>query len=179
MPILKELINQGFAIRLRSNHALEHATLHVLQQTGFTGRLGGISDAGGFWIYGEIPTETLLVAAQAACKRLAAGESGLAVHPNCGTNLAVGALAAGGLAWIGMRGSKGKPTRRMARLPMAALMGVIGYQITKPLGPKIQEQITTNADVSGIEIAEVLRHDLVHGIMVHRVRTQPVKTDND
>ena len=172
MPVIQELLNQDLPNRVRRNHALEHATLHILQEKGISGRLGGISDAGGFWIYGDVPTETLLLAAQEALKRLADGESGLAVHPNCGTNLAVGALAAGGLAWVGMRGTKGKIGRRIARLPIAVLMGIIGYQVAKPLGPKIQEQVTTNADVSGMEVAQVLRHEMVNGISVHRVSTR-------
>ena len=175
MKVIQELLNQDVPNRVRSNHALEHATLHVLQEKGITGRLGGISDAGGFWIYGEVPTETLLLAAQEALKRLADGESALAVHPNCGTNLAVGALAAGGLAWMGMWGTKGKMGRRLARLPIAVLMGIIGYQIAKPLGPMIQEQITTNADVSGIEVVQVLRHDVVSGVIIHHVSTRKTR----
>jgi len=172
MPDIQDFLNQGFPNQVRNNHALEHATLHVLQEKGIAGRFGGISDAGGFWIYGETDTETLLLAAQEALKRLAGGESALAVHPNCGTNLAVGSLAAGAMAWIGMRGTKGKAGRRLARLPIAVLMGIVGYQLAKPLGPKIQEQVTTNADVSGMEIAQVLGHDVGGGIIVHRVSTR-------
>ncbi len=172
MPDFQELLNQGLPNRVRSNHALEHATLHVLQEKGIAGRFGGISDAGGFWIYGDTDTESLLLAVQEALKRLAAGESALAVHPNCGTNLAVGSLAAGALAWVGMRGTRGKAGRRLARLPIAALMGIIGYQMAKPLGPRIQEQLTTNADISGMEVTQVLRHDIGSGIIVHRVSTR-------
>jgi hypothetical protein len=175
MPVLQDLLNQDIPNRVRSNHALEHATLHVLQEKNIEGRLGGISDAGGFWIFGEVPTETLLLAAQEGLKRLTDGESSLAVHPNCGTNIAVGALAAGGLAWMGMRGTKGKMGRRLARLPIAVLMGVIGYQMAKPLGPMIQEQITTNADVRGIEVVQALRHDAGSGIIIHRVSTRLVR----
>ncbi len=148
MPAFEELLNQDIPNRVRCNHALEHATLHVLQENGFTGRMGGLSDPKGFWIYGDVPAETLLLAAQEALKRLADGESALAIHPNCGTNLAVGVLAAGGLAWVGMRGTKGNIGRRIVRLPIAVLMGIIGFQLAKPLGPRIQEQITTNADVT-------------------------------
>ncbi len=172
MPDIQEFLNQGLPNRVRNNHALEHATLHVLQEKGITGRFGGISDAGGFWIYGETDTETLLLAVQEALKRLAGGENTLAVHPNCGTNLAVGSLAAGAMAWIGMRGTKGNAGRRLARLPIAVLMGIVGYQLAKPLGPKIQEQVTTNADVSGMEVAQVLRHNVGSGIIVHRVSTR-------
>lgn len=171
MPILDELLNQEVPARVRSNHALEHATLHVLQERGVTGRLGGISDAGGFWIYGDVPTEMLLLAAQEALKRLEKGEAELAVHPNCGTNLAVSGLAAGGLAWMGMLGTRGKLSRQLRRLPLAVLLGVIGYQLAQPLGPRLQQQITTNADVTHLSVLEVVQQEVM-GNSVHRVRTR-------
>ncbi len=170
MPKVEEIINSEVPARVRNNHALEHATLHVLQEKGVNVQLAGISDAGGFWIYGEITTEMLAEAAQEALKRLAAGESDLAVHPNCGTNLAIGALSAGGLAWLSMMGTKGKFGRRLRRLPVAVLMGLVGFQLAKPLGPKVQEQITTNADVSGLSIGDVIRHDVMSHT-IHRVST--------
>lgn len=171
MSVLDEILKQDLPNRVRSNHALEHATLHVLQEKGIAARLGGISDAGGYWIYGDVDTEALLLAAREARERLVAGESRLAVHPNCGTNIAIGALAAGGLAWMGMLGTKGKPVRRLLRVPAAVLMGLVGYKMAKPLGPMVQEQITTNADVSKLEIVEVVRQDLM-GNPVHRVSTR-------
>jgi len=171
MPVLDEILNQEYPARVRANHALEHATLHVLEEGGFVGRLGGISDMKGFWIYGDVPTERLLLAAQEALKRLQHGEAALAVHPNCGTNYAVSGLAAGGLAWLGMQGTRGKLGRKLRRLPLAALLGMVGYQIAKPLGPRIQEQITTSADVRQLQVVEVVRQDVI-GNMVQRVRTR-------
>ena len=174
MPIIDNILNQDLSVRVRSNHALEHATLHVLQENGIKTQLGGISDMGGFWIYGEASTDIILTATQEALTRLADGENELAVHPNCGTNIAVGSLAAGGLAWIGMLGTRGRLSRKLRRLPLAVLLGLIGYQIARPLGPKLQKQITTNADVKGLEIAEVVQQDLF-GRTVHRVSTRLVK----
>lgn len=174
MSVLDEVLNHELLNRVRSNHALEHATLHVLQEKGIAARLGGISDMSGFWIYGDVGTETLLLAAREARERLMAGESHLAVHPNCGTNIAVGALAAGGLAWMGMWGTKGKLGRRLLRMPLAVLMGLVGYQVAKPLGPKVQKQITTNADVSKMEFIEVVRQDVM-GNPVHRVTTRAAR----
>ena len=171
MPLLDEFLKLDVPERVRSNHALEHATLHVLQERGVTGRLGGISDAGGFWIYGDVPTEMLLLAAQEALQRLKKGEVELAVHPNCGTNMAVSGLAAGGLAWMGMLGTRGKLGRQLRRLPVAVLLGVIGYQLAQPLGPKMQQQITTNADVSRLSVLEVVQQDVMN-TSVHRVRTR-------
>ena len=171
MPIIDNILNQDLSVRVRSNHALEHATLHVLQENGIKTQLGGISDMGGFWIYGEASTDIILTATQEALTRLADGENELAVHPNCGTNIAVGSLAAGSLAWIGMLGTRGRLSRKLRRLPLAVLLGLIGYQIARPLGPKLQKQVTTNANVKGLEIAEVIQYDVL-GRTVHRVSTR-------
>jgi len=172
MPkVIDDILAGNIPVRVRNNHALEHATLHVLQEKGLKSRLGGISDVGGFWIYGDVETEAIFTAAQEALKRLADGESELAVHPNCGTNIAVGSLAAGGMAWLGMLGTGEKMGRKLRRLPFAVMLGLIGYQMAKPLGPKVQKQITTNADVTGLQVIEVIRHDL-RGSTFHRVSTR-------
>ncbi len=168
---LDELISTNLPMHVRCNHALEHATLHVLQQKSKKIQLGGISDAGGFWIYGDIDATKLMEAAQEAQQRLTDGEQELAIHPNCGTNIAVGALAGGGLAWLSFLGAQGKFGKWLRRLPLAVLLGVVGYKLARPYGPKLQEQITTNADVSGLEIIEVVKHDVM-GYPLHRVKTQ-------
>ena len=175
MPIINDVLSQDLPMRVRSNHALEHGTLHVLQEKGINTQLGGISDAGGFWIYGGISTDDLFTAAQEALARLAGGEKELAVHPNCGTNIVVGGLAAGGLAWIGMLGTRGKIGKKLRRFPIAILLGLIGYQIAYPLGPKLQKQITTNAEVKGLTITEVIQHKILDWT-IHRVATRFVRT---
>ena len=48
MPITDQILSQNVPMHVRSNHALEHATLHVLQERGVNVPMGGISDAGGF-----------------------------------------------------------------------------------------------------------------------------------
>lgn len=166
----EDLFGKNLPMHVRNNHALEHATLHVLQQKGIKSRLGGISDIGGFWIFGEIEADQLMEAAQEALNRLANGENELAIHPNCGTNIAVGALAGGGLAWLSMLGTKGKVGKRLRRLPVAAMMAIVGYQLAQPYGPKLQEKITTNADISGLKIVEVVKHEVMENT-VHRVVT--------
>src|SRR3989337_552172 len=74
----------------RRNHALEHATISILLiRHGPTIRVLGPAAPCGFYIYGDIPTETLRELAQEGLSRLQRGESHLAVSPLCGTNLAV------------------------------------------------------------------------------------------
>jgi len=168
---LNDVLSNNLPMHVRSNHALEHATLHVLQKKGLKSRLGGISDVGGFWIYGDIDAVDLMEAAQEALNRLSSGEKDLAIHPNCGTNIAVGAFAGGSLAWLSLLGTRGKPGKKLRRFPIAVLMGLVGYQLARPYGPDLQKQITTNADVSGLEIVEVMEHEVL-GYPVHRVTTR-------
>lgn len=166
-----DILISDLSMHVRSNHALEHATLHVLQEKGIQSRLGGISDMGGFWVYGDVETDELFKAVEEALTRLGNGETQLAVHPNCGTNIVVSGIAAGSLAWLSMLGTGGKFGKKIRRLPIAVLMALIGYQIARPYGPKLQEKITTNANVNGLEIIEVIQHNVADRI-VHRVATR-------
>ena len=76
------------------HHAIEHATLLFAGRVLRGQRLLGYSDRWGFTIFGEVTTEVLRRAVSDAPLRLQAGEHQPAIHPNCGTNLAVTALLA-------------------------------------------------------------------------------------
>ena len=45
--------------RVRQNHALEHATIAVLQESGVRLPLAGYSTSGGFFIFGKASTEAI------------------------------------------------------------------------------------------------------------------------
>ena len=84
-----------------------------------------------------------------------AGESGLAVHPGCGTNLVATALLPATFAWAPIRGAKS--TRwRLLLIPLALVFAVFGYILSKPLGPWLQKYITTEADLGDMQITEIL-----------------------
>src|SRR5579859_1301577 len=86
--------------RVRQNHALEHATVTIL-----TNDLPGLSVSArsnlrGFTIFADLDPVLVRRAADEAMERLRAGEAELAIHPNCGTNLAVGmSIALLGSLW--------------------------------------------------------------------------------
>ena len=157
--------------RIRRNHGLEHATLHTLASHLPRNILAGYSDPGGFWIVGDVPTETLQVAVQEAMHRLRAGERNLAVHPNCGTNFATaGALTglAGAAAMLGV----GKRWRdKLNRLPIAAMLATLALVIAQPLGLLIQARITTSGDPGSLEVTQIT-HKKQGRMTVHRVQTR-------
>ena len=77
----------GTIARIRRNHGLEHATIHVLSEGHKRFSAQGNSDHRGFHlnIYGDVTGEEVAAAVAEAHRRPRAGERHLAVHPNCGT----------------------------------------------------------------------------------------------
>ena len=164
------ILDIPFLSRIRRNHGLEHATLTVLARRFPGRRLAGYSFPGGFFILGNIATEDVRKGALIALTRLRNGERGLAVHPNCGTNLVVSGLLAGGLAWLGMAGAKERRDR-VGRLPLVVALVMLGFAASRPLGPLLQERITTSGAPQGLAIVDV--YPVPFGrLRVHRVVTQ-------
>ena len=172
---LSSLLDVSFISRVRRNHALEHATVHVLAEQHRNLRLVGRSSLWGFTIYGEIPTEAVIAATQEALRRLKAGQRRMAIHPNCGSNLAVAGVLAGLGAFLALGGGsadRGKNRwERLARLPLAFTAATVGIILAQPLGTALQAHITTQADVGDLHVVGV-RQERKGGLLVHRVRTE-------
>lgn len=148
------LLNLPLILETRRNHALEHATLHVLARK-YNTSMAGHSNPTGFYLVGDLQLEDIADAATEAMARLKAGESGLAVHPGCGTNLVATALLPATFAWAPIRGARS--TRwRLLLIPLALIFAVFGYMLSKPLGPWLQKYITTEADLGNMRITEIL-----------------------
>jgi hypothetical protein len=141
-----------FSRRIRQNHALEHATITILGGMIPTLSVSARSSANGFIIFGDVDLGLLRRALDEALTRLKAGESELAIHPNCGTNLAVGVslLTIGTL--LGMASSQPR-----TRIASAAASSVAGYMAARPLGEYVQKHFTTLPDLNGVRVTDIAR----------------------
>jgi hypothetical protein len=140
--------------RIRRNHGLEHATISLLTQRFPYRRMAGYSYPGGFFLLGDVPTDQVREVVAQALSRMNNGERYLAIHPNCGTNFAVSGLVAGLLAWLGMAGAKSKRDQ-FKRLPLVITLATLGIILSVPLGPQVQEHITTSGDPQGLSIVDI------------------------
>jgi hypothetical protein len=159
------LLETPFIAAIRQNHALEHATIHVLAQRNPYLHLVGRTTPGGFLIYGEVETELVAEAASEALARLQRGERGLAVHPRCGTNIATAGVLAG-ISAFAVTSVRSKS--RLARLPQILLATTAAIIVAQPLGLALQEHLTTSPQVEGVWIEKITRQ-VVGKIIVHRV----------
>ena len=156
VPGLKEVLT------LRQVHALEHATVWVLGQSGTTPTarsdnesLGGMSTDEGFYLYGGVNITQLRQAVRSALERIASGEWDLAVHPRCGTNLSVGMLLTAGLA-VGIN-------LALPRGPILQLLGLgvaaaAAAQLAPDVGALAQRYVTTaipfNLNIVDISVSQ-------------------------
>lgn len=170
MQYLEQLKTTNPVLKVRRNHALEHATLQVLTEKNHTLRLSGISDTRGFLVFGEIDPETLFTATEEARTRLNKGEHNLAIHPNCGTNFAAAGIIGGFFAWLAMLGVKKSWGDRIDRLSNVITLVTLGLIVAQPLGPKLQKTVTTEANLGNLKVIEVKRMN-DQGTPVHRVLT--------
>jgi len=163
------LAQMGDLVRqVRQSHALEHATIHILSQRYPGLQLMGRSTPGSFYLYGDVPTDLAASAASEALARLQAGEMALAVHPRCGTNLAVSALLAGTAAMLAI----GRRRRSFwMQAPDVFLAVSLALFLAQPLGYSVQSRITTLTDVRDVRIASICRQSLGQRI-AHRIDLQ-------
>jgi hypothetical protein len=148
------LLDAPLISETRRNHALEHATLNLLSGRFPDRPLAGHSNPTGFFLIGEVPTEYVRDAVTEALVRLQNGESYLAIHQGCGTNYIASGILAGVFAFLGMSGTRNN-RERLERLPLVILLSSLAFMIGQPLGPALQNGITTQPEPGDLSIVEV------------------------
>jgi hypothetical protein len=161
----------SFFSRTRRNHGLEHATLNLLSKTHPRQPLAGHSDAGGFWILGEISTSELSQTVEEALERLKTGQADLAIHQNCGTNLLISGFAAGLAGAAVLIGVGERKRDKIERIPLITTLSVLALILSRPLGPLLQKNITTSSEPGSLNIISITKHGL-SGTTAHRIKTQ-------
>ncbi|MGQ9665834.1 MAG: DUF6391 domain-containing protein [Anaerolineae bacterium] len=152
--------------RTRQNHAVEHATVHILAQRYPGLEVMGRSTPAGFYIYGAVPTEVLVSAVTEALARLRAGESHLAIHPRCGTNLAVSSLVGGLVTSLFLRRRRAPWWEEFPQLLLALSDALL---FSQPLAYNVQKHITTDANIGALHIRRVERRLLGGKMPVHYI----------
>lgn len=157
--MLKELIS-----RTQRNHALEHATIHMLSERYRNFSAQGNSTHQGFYlnIYGDIPDTAVADAVHEAYRRMKAGEHQLAIHPNCGTVLLTTAtmVVLASQLTLAMEQRRQRRSRMpllatLEALPSAILAGVVALIVSRPVGLYLQEKFTTDGDLGDLRVVDV------------------------
>ena len=171
------ILNMPVIRRIRRNHGLEHATIHILSRKVKNLSIAGRSTMTGFYLYGNVTTHEVEAAVREAQQRMHNGEYGLAIHPNCGTGLVTAGLLTGMASLVGTAGMKRGLMERLSRLPTIVLLSTMALILSQPLGLALQQHFTTLGDLGDMEIVNISRSELPiplagQRITVHFVRTR-------
>jgi len=127
--------------RTRQHHGIEHATIHILTARHPGKRFSGLSDPLGFTILGDVSETALRRCVGDALLRMQAGESHLAIHPNCGTNLATTAGLATLAAMLGTAGKRDS----LDKITSTLFLVTVALLAAPRLGMFLQAYTTTSA----------------------------------
>jgi len=141
LPGLKEMLT------IRQVHALEHATVRVMEEMAPTPLarqrvegVSGMSTEQGFYLYGTTDVAELRRAVPEALRRLVGGDWDLAVHPRCGTNLSVNLLLTlglgAGLGWF-------LPKDPLGQALGYGMAAIAASSLAPDMGSLTQRHITT------------------------------------
>lgn len=134
---------------VRRNHALEHATINVVEERYGPTQLSGLARADGFIIQGGAGPELVASAAEEALTRLQAGERTLAIHPRCGTTLVATQLVLAIAFIIALIVIK-----ELTLWPF--LIGLAAAALIGPrLSPLLQRWVTTDAHIDALAISGI------------------------
>lgn len=152
-----QLVKIAFNKRLRANHALEHATINVIEEHLGCLNLAGLGQENGFIIQGPVDAYTVEKAARVGLARLRRGEKNLALHKRCGTSMLaanfISSLLVIYLLWsFGYFGI------------FYIILALLAAQFLGPhLGWIFQKYITTSTEVEGMEIVSVEASSMPQG----------------
>ncbi len=145
----QQLLKMAGNKKLSRNHALEHATVNVLEEKYGYRDLSGLAKEDGFQISGQFDPEVVEDAAREGLWRLQQGEKNLVVHKRCGSSMVVANLLSA-VAFIVLL---------LMTQAFSLFNVVLALLVAKLLGPSlgtwVQKEFTTSADVEGIEIVGV------------------------
>ncbi|NDJ76239.1 MAG: hypothetical protein GYB65_08260 [Chloroflexi bacterium] len=162
--------------RIRRNHGLEHATIHLLSRQVKNLSMAGRSIASGFYLYGNVSTEEIEKAVHEALDRMRNGEHRLAIHPNCGTGLVTAGIMSGLATLVGTTGMKQGVMERLARFPTIVLLSTFSLIVSQPLGLAFQQHFTTLGEPGDLAVVNITRSEFPiplggQRLTVHFVRT--------
>ncbi|MEL6310351.1 MAG: DUF6391 domain-containing protein, partial [Chloroflexota bacterium] len=171
--VLRPVLELPLVKRVRQNHGLEHATIHMLNRQNYV--LSGRASLGGFVIMGDVPTEKIEKAATDALSRLRKGQRQLAIHPNCGTNLVTAGLMSTSIAAVGFMGTDRR--RAWERFPFVMVFMMLASLYATPVGMVVQEHITTDGNPGDMQIVRVKKGEMrlpfrSKPIVVHTITTK-------
>ena len=162
---------------IRRNHAVEHATINVLEEVaGQRLNISGLSQEDGFYIAGIQNPEMVEEAAFRGLNLLRQGNCQMAIHRRCGTDVAIANFISA-LVFLILLFTTG-----MFSLLNMIIALLLSNLISPYLGELVQKYFTTSCQVGNMEIVgleyEIGRQEEAGMLLKHFPRGYFIRTTN-
>ncbi len=172
----RQILNLVHGLAVRRNHAIEHATVNVLEERYGSQLVDGCATPEGFRIRAAIDPVLLFDAAREGLLRLQRGDRALAIHRRCATALVLTYLTLGSsLITLLLATDAISPFN-------LTLVLILTVAATPKVSRLLQRFLTTSMDVKGMSIGavELVQPTLVMGFafvggVEFAVRTKPAR----
>ena len=157
----------------RRNHALEHATVLILEASK-KGRVRGLAAENGFRLYGKVTEPQIREAFEEVCRTIRAGRPLVCITPRCGSNIVTALAVATGLLLLLTIASL------ILDLPLAVRTGgwvsavVVFVGLRRRLGNTLQRRCFIATDFVDVSLKGIRREPsrLAWRVPVHFVKTE-------
>lgn len=149
LNVPRQVAHLGRGLAVRRNHAIEHATVNVLEERYGSQLMDGCATPEGFRIRAAIDPALLLDAAREGLLRLQRGDRALAINQRCATALVLSHLTLGS-SLITML----LTTQTVSPLNLVLVL-ILSVFLTPKISRLSQRFLTTSMDVKGMSIGAV------------------------
>ena len=147
ITVPKQILKIARSQNLRRNHAIEHATINILEKAaGRRLNISGLSREDGFYISGIQNADMVEQAAMQGLSLLQQGQCQLAIHRRCGTDVAIANFISA-IIFLILIFSTG-----IFSLLNILIALLVSNLISPYLGEYVQRYFTTSCDVQGMDI---------------------------
>lgn len=170
--ILTPLLEFPTIRRIRRNHALEHATAHMLAKRVPNLKVSGRASVDGFALLCDVPQEKIEESVHEAIRRMKQGEAKWALHPNCGTNLVATSFLTTSAGAIGLSGDKKPIGDKFSR---TMILMIFALMFSPAFGTQLQKHFTTKGDLGDLEFVDITRKEIIilgRKIVMYNIQTQ-------
>jgi hypothetical protein len=139
-------------LNVRRNHAIEHATVSILNEQKIKPTVLGLAIPSGFIICSKSNKDEIISAANYGLKLMKSGVTEVSISQFCGTNLVVMALLTG-VSTVLLGRIPGTKPKNVLNITTGFLLSAL---ISKPIGQIVQKYVTTDSNVKNIQIKNSL-----------------------
>ena len=148
------ILDLPLILETRRNHAVEHATLHILADKYKNQNMAGHSNPGGVFPLRKLRQTGYSICRNRSDESSPCGRKRAGCPPGLRDKPGDHRVSAGAVCLAPFRGVRSTPWR-IVLIPLALSFAVLGFFLSRPVGTWLQAHVTTEADLGNMRVVDI------------------------